>query len=477
MKSFHKSICAALSCSVSVAVSLAESRPNIIYVLTDDLGWGDVGFNGQKKIRTQFLDRLAAEGAVFQNYYSASPVCGPARASLMTGLHTGHSQIRGNPRWSTTSKALSLDPGTMTVAKELQRAGYATFCIGKWGLNDNLASNTGDPLKQGFDEFFGFNTHGEAHFHWPGFVWHNGGKVDLGGPLNRREKRVYADDLFTAKTVEYIAGAGEKPFFIYLNYTTPHLGITVPEDSQIPYRNLGWPSRVMPQDGHYEYDPDSNVSYAGMVSRLDSHMLRLVDALHSKGLDQNTLIVFSSDNGHEYDDGFFDSNGPFSGGKRSLKEGGIRMPAFAWWPGTVPAGLKVAHLCAFWDVLPTFCELAGIKPSEKTDGISFVPALTGRAAEQPVHEYLYWEFNEREGPVQAVRFGDWKAIRSWNRTAEQFDSVRLYRVDRDLAEADDLSAKYPEEALRALQYMSCRTEHPLYPLSFLEDAFSRGRPD
>ena len=455
----------------AAGLSGAALRPNIIYVLTDDLGWGDAGFNGQQKIRTPVMDDLARRGAVFENYYSAAPVCGPARTSLMTGLHTGHAQIRGNPRWSTTSQAQSLAEGTVTVATELQRAGYTTLCAGKWGLNDNLAINTGHPLKQGFDEFLGFNTHGEAHFHWPDFIWHNTEKVDLGGKSNWLEKKTYADDLFAEKAVGFIRAAEGKPFFIYLNFIIPHYGITVPEDSQFPYRNLGWPKRMMPQSGHYHHDPEGNVSYAGMVSRVDAYMKQLVDVLREKGLEENTLIIFSSDNGHQYDDGFFDSNGPFSGGKCSLREGGIRMPAFAYWPGTVPAGSRISHICAFWDILPTFCELAGAQPSGKTDGISFVPALTGNSKEQRTHEYLYWEFNEREGPMQAVRFGEWKAIRLWDLNSGRMSPVQLYRLDGDLAEEEDLARKFPERVEQALLYLAgARTEHPLYPLEYLSSA-------
>ncbi len=451
------------------SVFAQQKQPNLIYVLLDDLGWGDVGFNGQTKILTPTIDRLAAEGAVFENYYSASPVCGPARASLMTGLHQGHCRVRGNPKWSAVGKPVDLDETTPTFVQELKRAGYATACFGKWGLNENIAAGTGDPLKQGFDDFLGFHRHGEAHYHWPDFVWHNSQKVDLGGKSNWLEKKTYADDLFADKALDFIQRS-DGPFFVYLALTLPHLGISVPEDSQVPYRDKGWPKRWMSQKGHYHNDSEGNVSYAGMVSRADGYLNRLSRVLREKGIAENTLIIFSSDNGHEYDKGFFDSNGHLTGGTCDLTEGGIRMPAFAWWPGTIAPGTKISQNLAFWDVYPTFCELAGVEPSATIDGISFVPALTGKGA-QIEHEVLYWEFNERKGPMQAVRFGDWKGIRLWDMKNNRMGAVRLYNLAKDPSEQDNLAGRHPEKASQALAYMKkARTEHPAYPLTLLPAA-------
>jgi len=449
-------------------------KPNMIYVLVDDMGWGDVGFNGQKKIRTPHIDQLAQEGAVLENFYAASPVCGPSRASLMTGLHQGHCKIRGNPKWSAIGKPIDLDASDTTFPQELQRAGYATACFGKWGLNENMEANTGNPLKQGFDIFWGFNKHGEAHFHWPDYVWHNGEKVDLGGESNWMEKKTYADDLFAEKAIKFIEQAGERPFFIYLAFTAPHLGISVPEDSQLPYRDRGWPERSMSQTGHYHNDPEGNVSYAGMVSRIDGYMKRLIECLRKQGLDKNTLIIFSSDNGPEYDKGFFDSNGMFTGKKRNVTEGGIRMPGFAYWPGTIRSGTVVEHPCAFWDIYPTFCELAGVEPSVPVDGISMVPALTGHPEKQQTHEYLYWEFNERKGPMQAVRFGKWKAIRLWNMKRSEMGAVQLYDLETDPSEQNNLAKSHPEKADQALRYMhKARREDPAYPLMLLTNALNK----
>lgn len=455
--------------ALGMGTALAEPiKPNIIYVITDDMGWGDAGFNGQQKIKTPVMDRLAAEGAVLNAYYAGAPVCGPSRATLMTGRHTGHCKVRGNPKWTQHGKPVGLDESDMTLPKELKRAGYANACYGKWGLNDALV-RSGHPLMQGFDEFYGYNTHGEAHFHWPDYLWHNYEKVDLGGPSNWEEKKIYSNDLFTDEAEKFIeAHAGKQPFFLYLAYTIPHLGISVPEDSQVPYRELGWPVKKGNM-GHYRNDPDMNVSYAGMISRVDGYMERIVQKLKEQKIDRNTLIIFSSDNGHEFDTGFFDSNGIYSGKKRAVHEGGIRMPAFAWWPGSIKPGGQVDHACAFWDVLPTLCELAGVTPSQATDGISFVPALTGGA--QKSHPYLYWEFNEKTGPMQAIRFGNWKAMRHWDFKGEKLGPIKLYDLAKDPAEEKDLAAANPEVMERAETYLkTARTEHPEFPLALLPAA-------
>ena len=451
--------------SLLVTAVLAGS-PNIIFIITDDMGWGDVGFNGQQRFATPHIDRLASQGVVFDAFYSGSTVCGPSRASLMTGRHQGTCKIRGNPGWNTSGRTIDLDDSDMTIAKELKRAGYVTACFGKWGLNEDLEAGTGHPLGQGFEAFVGYNTHREAHYHWAPYIWRGYAREDWGGDANWKEKRIYSNDVFTDEAVRFIEeNALEAPFFLYLAYTITHLGITVPEDSRAPYENLGWPVVSRDSDTHYNNDPNTNTAYAGMVSRLDGYLGRIANVLKRKGIEENTLIFFTSDNGPHYDrQEFFNSNGPYRGYKRNLTEGGIIMPAFAWWSGTIRAGSRIDDPWAFWDILPTLCDLAGVKPSAETDGLSFVPSLLGKP--QPTHEYLYWEFNEKEGPMQAIRFGDWKGIRLWDNKANRPGPIQLYDLSTDPGEETNLAKRRPEIAEKAEKFLSMSRSHdPEYPLT------------
>ncbi len=466
MKSLPPVILAAIASFLLLASAVNAGSPNIIFIITDDMGWGDVGFNGQKRFATPNIDRLASQGVIFNAFYSGSTVCGPSRASLMTGRHQGTCKIRGNPGWNTSGKTIDLDATDMTIAKELKRAGYTTACFGKWGLNEDMDAGTGHPLKQGFDQFVGYNTHREAHYHWAPYIWRNYDKEDWGGEANWKEKRTYSNDVFTDEALRFIEDqSDDNPFFLYLAYTITHLGITVPEESRAPFEDLGWPKKNRASDGHYNNDPDTNTAYAGMVSRLDGYLGRIVETLQKQGIAKDTLIFFTSDNGPHYDKHeFFNSNGHYRGYKRNLTEGGIIMPAFAWWPGTIKSGSKIDAPWAFWDVLPTLCDLAGVEPGGQTDGLSFVPSLLGRP--QPLHEYLYWEFNEGAGPMQAIRFGKWKGIRLWDNKAKSLGPLQLYDLSTDPGEQRDLRKQFPEvvsEAMRLLQ--EARVDDPEYPLT------------
>lgn len=452
----------------------ASQQPNIIFILADDMGYGDVGFNGQKKIQTPHLDRLAADGVNMTSFYSGSPVCGPSRATLMYGQHTGHCPIRRNPAWTKSGKVPQLGVGDLILPKVLKQAGYQTAVFGKWALNDDLKSNIGHPLKQGFDEFYGFNTHGEAHWHWPSFVWDGEKKVwlDRGEKNgNWNNKHDYADDLFHEKAIDYIERkAGEGPFFAYINYTIPHKGFSVPAKSREPYESLGWEPLSKNRD-YYRNDPDVHTAFAGMISHFDAYVGDIRATLEAQGIAENTLIIFTSDNGHEMKSDFFDSNGIFKGGKRDLYEGGVRMPTAIAWPSKIQPGSVIDQPFAFWDVLPTLAEVAGAPPAESVDGISFLPSLLGQDSEQTHHEYLYWEFGEKNGPMQSVRFGKWKAIRFWNMDTSDFDAPQLYDLDQDPGEAMDLAANRPEVVSRALKYITgARTEHPEFPLAFVPKA-------
>ena len=417
----------------------ADSRraPNIVFILVDDLGYGDLGCYGQKVIRTPNVDRMAAEGMRFTDCYAGSTVCAPSRCCLMTGYHTGHARIRGNA-------LVPLEPDDLTVAELLRKRGYATGIVGKWGLGE--AGTTGVPNRQGFDSWFGYLNQRHAHNYWPAFLWKNQRQFPLpnevnhviggrdrspGGVATKRE--VYSHDLFTQEALGFISQHKDRPFFLYLAYTIPHAnneagnrGMEVPDYG--PYGERDWPQA---QKGH-----------AAMITRMDRDVGRLFARLKELGIDERTIVFFSSDNGPHREGGadpeFFHSSGPLQGYKRSLHDGGIRVPGIARWPGHVKAGTTSDLPWAFWDFLPTAVELAGGKPPSGVDGISIVPTLLGRG-EQEHRDFLYWEFHEGGGSSQAVRMGHWKAVRK-----RIPGPVELYDLRTDIAETSDVAEKNPE---------------------------------
>jgi len=414
----------------------AVDRPNIIFILADDLGYGDLGCFGQQTIQTPNVDRMAAEGMIFTDHYAGSTVCAPSRCCLMTGLHTGHAWVRGNAR-------LPLRPADVTVAELLKQAGYATGIVGKWGLGE--PETTGIPNRQGFDHWFGYLNQRHAHNYYPDYLWRNEEKVklanevrDVNPPGGVATKRVqYSHDLFTADALDFVTQHKNGPFFLYLAYTIPHAnnearneGMEVP--SYGPYANEDWPD---PQKGH-----------AAMISRMDGDIGRLLGRLKSLGIDDKTVVLFSSDNGPHKEGGadpqFFDSNGPLRGNKRDLYEGGIRVPLIARWPGQIAAGSGTNHVSAFWDFLPTCCDLAGVVPPEGIDGLSMAPTLLGKPQRQRQHPYLYWEFHE-QGKKQAVRVGNWKAVRV-NVAKKPDGPIELYDLEADLGEQENIADRYPE---------------------------------
>jgi arylsulfatase A-like enzyme len=435
------------------------SKPNIIYIMADDLGYGDVGFNGQTKINTPNIDQLAEEGMIFTNHYAGSTVCGPSRAVLMTGKHTGHSSIRGNPKWTKSGNPVDLSLADVTVAEEMKRAGYTTGMVGKWGLAETLGD--GAPNKQGFDFFCGFNRHGKAHHYYPDSIWFNDEYRELKGNVIAEKKGKYAHNLFTEETIKFIKENKKRPFFFYAAYTIPHYELTIAEKEKAYYYAQDWPLREM-KPAHYYHDRDGFVTYAAMVTKLDSDVGLILKTLKDLGIDDNTLVIFTSDNGHEFDranDEFFNSNGDFRGKKRDLYEGGIHVPFAARWPSKIEAGTKTSHISTFWDFLPTMCDIAGVEPSDDIDGISYVPTLLGENDKQKEHDYLYWEFNEKQGPVQAVRKDNWKAVKFKKK------ALQLYDLSKDISEEDNVATQYPEKATEMLNLInSARTEHPDFPL-------------
>ncbi|EAQ81409.1 N-acetylgalactosamine 6-sulfate sulfatase (GALNS) [Blastopirellula marina DSM 3645] len=417
----------------------AESNdlPNIIFVMADDLGYGDLGCFGQQKISTPNLDQMAQEGMRLTDFYAGCTVCAPSRCVLMTGLHTGHCFIRGNARDN-------LRPSDVTVAEVLKAAGYQTALMGKWGLGHE--GSNGVPTRQGFDYFYGYLDQGHAHNYYTTFLMRNEERVALKNvPLNEdesgkgvaKEKVEYSHDLIMEEALAFVDRAAKKdaPFFLYLSLTIPHAnnqagdkGMEVPDYGQ--YADKDWPE---PQKGH-----------AAMISRMDRDLGTLFAQLKQDGIDDNTLVIFTSDNGPHKEGGndpdFADSNGPLQGIKRSLHEGGIRVPTIVRWPGHVKADSESDFAGAFWDVMPTLAAVAGVSKEVPAgiDGISFLPTITGKG-EQPQHDYLYWAFYE-QGGAQAIRQGDWKAIQQPINTP-----VRLYNLQSDLGEEHDLAADHPEK--------------------------------
>lgn len=448
-----------------------KQRPNLVFILADDLGYGDVGFNGQKLIKTPNIDRLAKEGMRFDQLYAGSSVCAPSRSALMSGLHTGHTYIRGNKSVSPEGQQPIAD-SVLTVAEVLHKAGYATAAFGKWGLGP--VGSDGDPNKQGFDRFYGYNCQSLSHRYYPGHLWDNANKVILEGNENLRHTRQYAPDLIQQQALTFIdsRNAGQ-PFFLFLPYTLPHAELVAPDDSLFRYYKGKFPEKpfhgkdygVEATSSGYASQEYPHAAYAAMVARLDHYVGQVVAKLKEKGLDKNTIILLTSDNGPHVEGGgdpaFFNSAAGFRGVKRDLYEGGIRVPFVAYCPGIIKAGSKNDFVGAFWDIFPTFSELAGAKPSASVDGISFAAALTGKGT-QKKHDYLYWEFHE-QGGKQAVRQDNWKAVRH-KVFSDREGLVELFDLTEDPYETTDLATQYPQKAKKMRELMdNSRSVSILFP--------------
>lgn len=426
-----------------------KRQPNIIFILADDLGYGDLGCYGQKQVKTPNLDKLAARGVRFTQFYAGSTVCAPSRSALMQGLHTGHCTVRGNA-------LVPLRKTDVTVAKLLKDLGYATGLIGKWGLGE--PGTTGHPNLQGFDYFFGYLNQVHAHNSYPDYLWRNQEKVELPNVVENNvasRRVVHSHDLFTKEALEFIDRHKAKPFFLYLAYTIPHANN---ERGRVEKNGLESPTL---EPYTKEAWPEVQKTFAAMVTYLDRDIGRILERLRELGLEEETIVLFSSDNGPHREGGndptFFQSSGPLRGIKRSLHEGGVRVPFLVAWPGRVKGGVVNDHIGAFWDFLPTAVEIAGGTPPRQTDGISFLPTLLGK--EQRRHEYLYWEFFEG-GFQQAVRLGKWKAVKS-----KLGAPLELYDLEKDLGEKENIAARYPEIVAQIEQVLrSARTDSPEFPV-------------
>ncbi|WP_346238806.1 arylsulfatase [Niabella insulamsoli] len=433
---------------LSYAASVAQQKqpPNIIFILADDLGVGDLGVYGQQKIATPHLDQLAKEGMMMSQFYTGSPVCAPSRATLMTGLHTGHAPIRGN-KATPPEGQWPLPQNSLTIAEVLKDAGYATGDFGKWGMG--FVGTTGDPNKQGFDAFYGYNCQSLAHNYFPDYLWQNDKKIKLQN--TSQQQNDYAADLIQNQAQQFIKDHSRKPFFLFLSYTLPHAALQLPENDSLftYYRKLfnEKPVPVPPNWTGKGYQPQAypHAAYAAMVGKLDAYVGQIKAEIEQLGLGSNTIILFASDNGPHAEGGndpeFFNSSGGLKGIKRDLYEGGIRTPLIAWWPGRIRAGSQSAYVGAFWDLLPTFAELAGADQPTGVDGISFVPELLGKSP-QKKHTYLYWEFHE-QGGKQAVRLDNWKGVRLG--VMENPDAaIELYNLVNDPSEQNNIAAAHPD---------------------------------
>lgn len=463
-----------------------RKTPNIIFILADDLGYGELGCYGQQKIRTPYIDMLATEGMKFTQHYSGSPVCAPSRCTLLTGKHTGHAYIRGNDEMSERGDIWNdpdlegqrpLLPGTVTTGTLLQSAGYTTGAIGKWGLGG--PGSTGAPNRQGFDHWYGYLCQRVAHNYYPTHLWRNGEKHILeGNEYLRANKRLpedrdpydkssyeeysgeqYSMDYMVEEALTFIRRNKNNPFFLYLPFPVPHVSIQVPEDSLAEYEGE-FPETPYRGERGYLPHPTPRAGYAAMITRMDREIGRIVALVKELGLDEDTMIIFTSDNGPTFNGGtdstFFNSAAGFRGLKQDLYEGGIRVPFITRWPGMIEPGSVNDHISAFWDFLPTFTDLIGVETPTGIDGISLLPTLLGRTGEQVEHEYLYWE----HGRKQAVRMGDWKAIR-----LRVDRDIELYNLSDDISEANNVAASNRELVAKVADIMvNGRTKSELFPL-------------
>lgn len=431
MKPFVASLAAVV---ITLANSSAKEQPNIVYIIVDDLGLGDLSCYGQKNFKTPNIDSLGRDGITFSAHYSGSTVCAPARSSLMTGQDQGHTRIRGNgPQ--------QLLPEDITFAHMLKKAGYTTGMVGKSCVTGNT-QNPEVPTTSGFDYFYGTLSHVTAHHHYPTHVFEHGKKVAIPGNKVKSGK-VYIQDRYTEKGIEFIETNKDKPFVLVLSYSAPHADIDVPEDSVQPFLGKFEPE-VSYKGGHYKACKNIKATYAGMVTRLDKHVGSVLKKLKELELEENTIVSFTSDNGPTKAGGYHwdyhNSNGELRGGKRDLYEGGIRVPFLVRWPAKINAGSTTDHPSAFWDVLPTFCEIAAVTPPENIQGISFLPSLLNQ--KQNKHPYLYWEFHEHGGKV-ALRQGNWKIVRL-GVSSKKPKAYELYNLAKDPSEKSNLAKKFPE---------------------------------
>ncbi|SKB48532.1 Arylsulfatase A [Sphingobacterium nematocida] len=446
-----------------------QKQPNIVLIMADDLGIGDLGCYGQTKINTPRIDELAKKGARFTNFYAGTSVCAPSRSALMTGQHTGHTFIRGNKEIEPEGQQPLAD-SVITMAMALQQAGYITGAFGKWGLG--MVGTSGDPNKKGFNEFYGYNCQRQSHRYYPTHLWHNSQRIELKGN-DLTGKVHYAPELIQEKTLAFLEANKNRPFFLFVPTVLPHAELAGPDDVfHEKYKN------TFPETPHKGNDYGSNATiagyasvekpratYAAMVSRMDHYVGQIVDKLRELDLLDNTIIMFTSDNGAHREGGadplFFNSTAGLRGYKRDLYEGGIRTPFIVSWPSKIKANKTINHTAAFWDIMPTIVELSGNTMDSYTDGVSFWPTLKGNS-KQKKHEYLYWEFHE-DGGRQAILVNNWKLIKLKAKSKQPV--FELYNIKKDPKEIQNLADRYTEIVKKlTVQLEAAHKESTVFPL-------------
>ena len=453
-----------MRCSTLPDSSTSSELPNIILILADDLGYGDLSCYGQKKFITPHIDALAEKGIRFTQHYSGSTVCAPSRSVIMTGQHTGYTPIRGNQEVQPEGQH-PLTDDALTLAEVLKEQGYSTGAFGKWGLG--FPGSEGDPLNQGFDRFYGYNCQRIAHNYYPYDLWDNDEKVILEGNHGTNEN-TYAPNLIQEKTLEFIEEHKSQPFFLFVPNVIPHAELKVPANYLEKYRNKYPPEKIYQgcdpgckdyKIGGYGTQNESHAAFAGMINLLDDQVGQIVEKINTLGLTENTIIIFTSDNGPHLEGGadpdYFDSNGIFRGYKRDLYEGGIRVPMIVSWPGKIKSKAVTDHISAFWDILPTLAEIVSAKVSSNLNGISFMPTLLGKQKQQDQHDYLYWEFTERKGR-KAVRQNQWKLV-LYDLKTDQPKPPELYNLSVDPSEQQNLAVSHPEVVERLMTFMENRS--------------------
>jgi arylsulfatase len=471
MRCLFSCLAVALTFLAGPLVRAETPRPtNVIFILADDLGSADLGCYGQKKIRTLSLDRMAREGMRFTQCYAGAPVCAPSRCCLMTGKHGGHAYIRTNQEVKPEGQ-VPIPASEITVAELFKQKGYVTAAMGKWGLGP--PGTDGDPIKQGFDLFFGYNCQRHAHSHYPTYLWRNDKHIELKDNDLKTGKQ-YSHDLFEAEALQFLRANKARPFFLYLPFTIPHVAIQVPEDSLAEYQGK-WDDLPYTGGKGYLPHPAPHAGYAAMITRMDRTVGRLLDLLTELKLDESTLVLFSSDNGPApqgiggSDSKFFESAGPLRGLKGTVWEGGLRVPLLARWTGKIKPGSTSDLPCYFPDMMPTLMEVIGASDivPKGIDGLSIAPTLLGQPDRQKRHEYLLWEFFG-SGGQQAVRLGDWKGVRL--NLLKGNTTIELYNIKEDIGEQNNVADKHPEIVQRIEKIMNTdRAPSKLFPIKILDE--------
>ena len=433
--------------TITNAKTLTRSNPNIIYILADDLGYGDLSLTGQDKFDTPNIDKLASQGIVFSQHYSGATVCAPSRSALLTGMHTGHTIVRGNKEVQPEGQ-YPIPADTYTVAEMLKEAGYKTSVFGKWGLG--YPGSEGDANMQGFDEFYGYNCQRLAHNYYPHHLWHNQEKIILKGNEGNGQE-IYAPDLIHDESLKFLEQNKDSTFFMFYATPLPHAELLLPDTYIEKYRGKLLPEKDFKgvddgptfKKGGYGSQKESHAAFAAMINHLDAQVGDIMNKLEELGIADNTIVIFTSDNGPHREGGadpkYFDSNGIYKGFKRDLYEGGVHVPMIARWPDKIKAASKTDHISAFWDIMPTFAEILGKNLDSTIDGISFLPTLIDQK-NQKKHEYLYWEFHEKGGRI-AIRKGKWKGVK-YDVLTHPNRIIELYNLEEDPGEKINLAQKH-----------------------------------